>query len=218
MNDEIEGAELEALQRMASEGLEAFASLGEITKVEEALSARIDEQIVDRRSWLKWILIAAAVICLGLIYVFTRSKEPVPAIDYRMAFYEAPPFVLSGTSRGAAEDVLDLGAIRDAYKSKQFDRVLQLSMGIEEAVPGIALYQGVALLEINQIPASIAALEKVGDSELEDMRHWYLAQALLRDREKDDAAQVLLKKIASSSEHYKRDQAREILSGLSSMD
>ena len=99
--------EMNQLEEMALLGKKTFP--GDMSKIEKALAARIDELSlpVEKKAAAKgktaiWIALALLVaIALSVYYMLNSHSNESPAIHYASAYYETPPFVISQETRGA---------------------------------------------------------------------------------------------------------------------
>jgi len=140
--------------------------------------------------------------------IHDRIDKPQPALEYATAYYETPPFVLAQENRGDQTVDIALTSVNDAYKAKDFAKVLMLTKDPSDAEA--TFYHSIALFELGRLNEAIASLEQHKTTDLEDMRTWYLALGYLKTNDLSSARSELAK-IAKSKEHYKQGQAIELL-------
>jgi len=205
--------EIRELEEMARIGKESFS--GDLDKVEQAIHDRIDGLVptqVEKPSSgnMKRLVIAALVLlCIVLLALYlTKQNKPQPALEYATAYYETPPFVLAQENRGDETVDKALTSVNDAYKAKDFAKVLMLTKDPSDAEA--TFYHSIALFELGRLNEAIASLEQHKTTDLEDMRTWYLALGYLKTNDLSSARSELAK-IAKSKEHYKQGQAIELL-------
>ncbi len=206
--------EIKELEEMARVGKEAFS--GDLNKVEQMLSGRIDKldipQVKDKSSSgiTKWVWALLLLISLALTaYFLTRSDhQPKAPIQYATAYYETPPFVISEGSRGRNEASTILSNVNDAYKRKDFAKVLSLTENQKDG--GLLFYRGIAHYELGEINTAITILKQDNTTDLEDMRSWYLALGYLQSND-TPSAKIELEKIVDMPDHYKLNQALDLL-------
>ena len=210
--------EMNQLEEMALLGKKAFP--GDMSKIEKALAARIDELPlpVEKKAPAKgktalWIALALLIaIALSAYYMLNSHSNESPAIHYASAYYETPPFVISQETRGAEDVPTPLSKVYDAYKSKDFAKVLLYTENQNGA--GLMFYRGIAQFELGQINAAITTLSQDNTIDLEDMRSWYLALGYLQSND-SQSAQLELEKIVNMPDHYKLREASDLLAKIS---
>ncbi len=217
--EELSKDEIRELEEMAQIGKETFP--GNLTNVEDTLANRIDEIIPpikkttsshQPRSW--WIaIIIISVIALSTLCLLISKDKASPPVEYAMAYYKTPPFVLSQSNRGTDEISNELSDINNAYKRKDYKKVVTLTE--HQDFEGLKFYRGIALYELGRTKEAISSLDQSSDDELMDMRTWYLALAYLR-AENLQSAQSELEKIVNIRDHYKNNQATELLEKIKS--
>ena len=210
--------EIRELEEMSRVGKEVFS--GDLDKVEQMISGRIDEldipQVKDKSSSgiTKWVWALLLLISLALTaYFLTRSDhQPKAPIHYATVYYKTPPFVISEGSRGANEASTILSNVNDAYKRKDFSKVLTLTENQKKE--GLMFYRGIAHYELGQTKEAINVLKQDDTKDLEDMRSWYLALGYLQSND-TQSAQTELEKIVTMPDHYKLSEASDLLRKIS---
>jgi len=214
--DKITARERQELEEMAAAGIAAFTKKGgDVAGVDQALNKRINDRTPVRKIDRRWFAAAAAIaLLLAAFFIWQPLQQDSSALH--LAYYEAPPFVLSESARGEATSDFDLSAIRSAYADKDFGGLLTLVSAAQDeadAPEGLELYEGIALLETDQASLAIEKLKTLDDPELRDMQQWYLAMAYLK-ADDTDLAKVTLSKIVGVDQHYKQKAAQDILAKL----
>ena len=210
--------EIRELEEMSRVGKEVFS--GDLDKVEQMISGRIDEldipQVVDKTSAsiTKWGLVLLLLISIALaVYFFGSSNQSTETpIHYATAYYETPPFVISQDSRGEVQSSTILSEVNDAYKRKDFSKVLTLTENQKKE--GLMFYRGIAHYELGQTKEAINVLKQDDTKDLEDMRSWYLALGYLQSND-TQSAQTELEKIVTMPDHYKLSEASDLLRKIS---
>jgi len=209
--------EIRELEEMARIGKEAFP--GELSDIEKTLGNRIDTRLTDeqnapsannRTRWKITVLLLMAIAFLAYLSIKPRANV-LSQDQYAIAYYETPPFVISESSRDLSKTSALLSGVGDAYKQKNFSKVLLLASDHEDN--NLTFYQGIALLELGRIDEAVAILEQHATDDLEDMRSWYLALGLLESDDKP-AAMQLLEKITDNPTHYKIGEALKLIEEL----
>ena len=219
---------MEELEKKSKKGLEKFAAEGgDIDKVNEILDSGIDKLLDDtsgttggnpsqRNSIRYWLIILFGIILIGFLgySLWKKTHQEVQPQKYFAQYFEVLPSPQTNNIRGLeSKDVWNEGF--SAYNANNFADAAHL-LSKDKDNPEAMVYSGIAYLNSDQTAKAIQILNDAssleGISSFEDIRQWYLALAYLK-AEDIDAAKSLLSSI-SVADHYKKQQAKELLEKL----
>jgi len=221
----------QAFEKKLSEDSELAEEVRDLQSLEQALQAAgMDDLISDMHNWeleinqtqsggiiWKKLLAVAAIITLILVpalYLF-NSQKPTSE-ELFLSYYE--PYDELITTRGNV-DSLNLLLIdgMDAYNQGAYQECSDLLVSYLELNPEayrVALYLAIAQLELNlQEEAELNFLKAQEDPVFKQQAEWYQALSYLKFSE-TKKAKVVLKSIANSKNHYRKNQADRLLKDL----
>jgi hypothetical protein len=171
--------------------------------------------IRDHKQKFPWLQVAAVVILLIVAGVFaiqwmTDKPDLVTLIDQDLS----QPYPVSNVFRGPSTEGDYYRAVQ-LYQNKNY---VQASQYFEKAaqtetdLATITFYNGLSSLYSGHYSSAIKLLagKTVSASRYSQQAQWYLALAYIKSDQTKKGMEIL-KRIVSSSTHYKRDEAVEFL-------
>ncbi len=208
---------------------ELAAEVEELKKLENGLlAAGMETLMEDMRQWEQdssnkpnWrpYLMAAAVLALVLVpaIYFLNLQKPTSE-ELFLSYYQ--PYEEMITQRASPGDSVNalLANGLSAYSSGAYKKSAELLGAYLKQNPTdhkVSLYLAIAQLEINQKELAAANFIRAQqDPAVKEQAEWYQALTYLKFDE-TDAAVVILKTIAGSNSHYRKQQASRLLKDLS---
>lgn len=218
---------LEELEGLSQMGMDDFLADGD----EQSLSAQLDERISNRTAdlqpkgrvrYMRLIRVAAGILLLAAagFLLMTRwggSQGERLYADNFTAFEDVISTNLERGNQDASQVFDDLMVL---YNQRRYDEFLSAPYFSQFKVvtnPLMGIYRANALMEVGRFEEAISSLQKVRSVDSPerylDVTQWYLALAYLHQGD-HDAASSLFAKIASTKEHFKRDEATSLLKKL----
>lgn len=156
-------------------------------------------------NWRRWMMAAAAVVLLGVAVWFVSTPEP--SLYRQYAQYAPPTFTERGTAGSAAtaaEAAFNAGRYAEALTA--IDSLLAARPGD----PGVLLYKGICLLELNRPAEARVVLEPLakGRSALRADAVWFGALSYLLENN-PAACKTVLQQLSPGEDHY--DEAQKLL-------
>jgi len=211
------------LERWANEGLEAFNEEGNIEDVEADLKKKfstvqentaptVDKPTVKLYRILLPLAAAAAIILFLII-----PNGTAPDAIYQEYFSPAPD-MFSGIQRDDSNppELSDFAKAMKLYNQSKYKQATALLENIpdSDAQKSVAnLYEGVSLMAIGNSKEAATILGTIQNTEIQDVKDWYLGLAYLKNNQLVDCKKIL-NTIANNPTHYQYKKAKEILEKL----
>ena len=208
------------LESWAQEGLEAFQDFGDIKDVESSITDKVEQRINHDNETIKpWasklrflIPLTAIAASFLLIFIFGKDKEKYLYNQY----YVEVPHVFEQSVRGNNNQVknnnLQQGIL--SYYNKEYKKAIRFFTKVnDKSNAQYLLYYGITQLQLDDFTESITALNKINDSEIKDVKNWYLSLAYLKAK-KYPSCKKILNEIINTPNHYKKNQAKALLSQI----
>ena len=213
------------LEKKALQGAEEFEHSGSFDGLLEEIDTAIDSEIskysehsANTNSRIiplfgKWIIAAAAIFLLFVMFRGNFQSEPYALSDYIDAYPDVITNVVRGTGQADNQSTL-MNAMR-AYQDGDYAStrdILEILKSDQDNLE-IAFYLGVSYLHQGDFEKALEIFTVLTEPEsrfsYEDGALWYRALCLIELDQKKEAEEIL-NQIASSN-HYKKEEAREIL-------
>lgn len=201
----------------------------ELKKLEDGLlAAGMETFMEDMRQWehagssmpnWKPYLMAAAVLTVVLVpaIYFLNLQKPSSEELFMANYQPYEEMITQRASPGDSVNTLLTNGLH-AYNSGAYKKSAELLGAYLKQNPKdhkVSLYLAIAQLEINQKELAAANFVRAQqDPAVKEQAQWYQALTYLKFQETDSAV-VILKTIANSDSHYRKQQASRLLKDLS---
>ncbi len=231
LNQKLSTSEMLSFEKKLIEDPELAAMVKDLKAIEQGLNAvGMDDFTKDLKqweqelkaqsqpsSWQRYLAVAAVVtlVIVPAIYFFTSQKPT--SEELFLSYYQ--PYQEMITSRGHSNDSLAilLADGMEAYSRGAYQVCSELLESYMQKRPDdhrVALYLGIAQLEINQQALAESNFQRAQqDSNFKQQAQWYQALSYLKF-EDSEKARDMLNSIIASKNHYRRTQAQRLLDQL----
>ena len=232
LNKNLSETDRQNLEQKLSEDQELAAMVKDLQSIEQGLHAvGMDQLSKDMRGWeqelkldhsysggwKKYLAVAAVITLILVPAVFLFTDKNPTSEELFIAYYE--PYEEMLTSRGNSVDSLGmlLADGMDAYNRgayKLCSELLESYLAQQPEAHRVALYLGIAQLEINQQQSAESNFKRAQlDPSFKQQAQWYQALSYLKFKDRDKARDVLTA-IAGSENHYRKSEAERLLNDL----
>lgn len=209
-------SELEHLDELSQDGLEFMHTTGiDADELNQEIHALIDEKAKTppaKNSNKTKILVLLLAVLVSMVLAYYLSRPTMPQSNLVAQYYTTPPFMESNIERSGADQNASLSQISTLYNKADYTELTKL-LNTTESGP-LVFYKGVSQYESGDIHGAIESFTVAINTEYKDMAQWHLALSLITVDQYENAT-TQLQEIAKTSDHFKHNQAKELLQTLS---